>query len=94
MIEAVIIGIGINVSTSEFPGVLQNIATSLGLNNANRNQFIGEILKQLFLIIDEDFDLVLDEYKRSSCVLNKEIEFNLKGQNIWGLLMISMSLVI
>lgn len=85
MIEAIIIGIGINVSTSEFPSVLQNKATSLGLNNANRNQFIGEILKQLFLIIDEDFNLVLAEYKGSSCVLNKEIEFNLKGQKHMGI---------
>ena len=56
IIEAIIIGIGINVSTSEFPSELQNRATSLGLNNANRNQFIAEILRQLFSIIDENFD--------------------------------------
>lgn len=85
MIEAIIIGIGINVSTSEFPSELQNRATSLGLNNANRNQFIAEILRQLFSIIDEDFELVLAEYKRLSCVLDKEIEFNVKGQKYKGI---------
>ena len=85
MIEAIIIGIGINVSTSEFPSELQNRATSLGLNNVNRNQFIAEILRQLFSIIDEDFELVLAEYKRLSCVLDKEIEFNVKGQKYKGI---------
>lgn len=85
MIEAIIIGIGINVSTSKFPDELQNKATSLGLNGANRNQFIAEILKQLFAIINEDFNLVLVEYKELSCVLNKEIEFNIKGQRYNGI---------
>ncbi|WP_455684916.1 biotin--[acetyl-CoA-carboxylase] ligase [Thomasclavelia sp.] len=85
MIEAIIIGIGINVSTSKFPDELQNKAKSLGLNGANRNQFIAEILKQLFAIINEDFNLVLVEYKELSCVLNKEIEFNIKGQRYNGI---------
>ena len=55
MIEAIIIGIGINVSTDNFPLEIASIATSLGLQEANRNQFIAEILNQLFAIIDEDF---------------------------------------
>lgn len=84
MIEAVIIGIGINVSTKEFPDELQNKATSLNLDNANRNQFIAEILKQLFKIIDEDFAQVLVEYKNLSCVLNKNIEFTIKGRLFTG----------
>lgn len=84
MIEAIIIGIGINVSTKEFPDELQDKAASLNLDKANRNQFIAEILKQLFKIIDEDFKQILAEYKNLSCVLNKDIELTLKGQLYMG----------
>ena len=80
MIEAIIIGIGIN-----FPLEIASIATSLGLQEANRNQFIAEILNQLFAIIDEDFKLVLNEYRMASCVLHKQITFNQKGEQFTGL---------
>ena len=85
MIEAIIIGIGINVSTDNFPLEIASIATSLGLREANRNQFIAEILNQLFAIIDEDFKLVLNEYRMASCVLHKQITFNQKGEQFTGL---------
>ena len=85
MIEAIIIGIGINVSTDNFPLEIASIATSLGLQEANRNQFIAEILNQLFAIIDEDFKLVLNEYRMASCVLHKKITFNQKGEQFTGL---------
>ena len=85
MIEAIIIGIGINVSTDNFPLEIASIATSLGLQEANRNQFIAEILNQLFAIIDEDFKLVLNEYRMASCVLHKQITFNQKGEQFTGL---------
>lgn len=84
MIEAVIVGIGINVSTTDFPPELATIATSLGIQNANRNQFIAEILNQLFAIIDEDFETVLNEYRLASSVLHKEITFNQKGKVFTG----------
>lgn len=83
MIEAIIIGI--NVSTDNFPLEIASIATSLGLQEANRNQFIAEILNQLFAIIDEDFKLVLNEYRMASCVLHKQITFNQKGEQFTGL---------
>lgn len=85
MIEEIIIGIGINVSTDNFPLEIASIATSLGLQEANRNQFIAEILNQLFAIIDEDFKLVLNEYRMASCVLHKQITFNQKGEQFTGL---------
>lgn len=85
MIEAIIIGIGINVSTDNFPLEIASIATSLGLQEANHNQFIAEILNQLFAIIDEDFKLVLNEYRMASCVLHKQITFNQKGEQFTGL---------
>lgn len=85
MIEAIIIGIGINVSTDNFPLEIASIATSLGLQEANRNQFIAEILNQLFAIIDEDFKLVLNEYRMASCVLHKQITCNQKGEQFTGL---------
>ena len=85
MIEAIISGIGINVSTDNFPLEIASIATSLGLQEANRNQFIAEIINQLFAIIDEDFKLVLNEYRMASCILHKQITFNQKGEQFTGL---------
>ena len=93
MIEAIIIGIGINVSTDNFPLEIASIATSLGLQEANRNQFIAEILNQLFAIIDEDFKLVLNEYRMASCVLHKQITFNQKGEQFTGLMRFYMKQV-
>lgn len=86
MIEAVIIGIGINVSTTkdDFLDELKDVATSLGISNPNRNQFIGEILNQLFEVMTEDFSIVLNEYRQKSCILNKEIEFNKNEQIFTG----------
>ena len=80
MIEAIIIGIGINVSTKQFPEELLDKATSLGIENINRSKFIALIVNEILKIIDEDFDNVLNEYKDASCVLNKKVEFRYKGQ--------------
>ena len=77
MIEAIIIGIGINVSTKQFPEELLDKATSLGIENINRCKFIALIVNEIFKIIDEDFDNVLNEYKDASCVLNKKVEFQI-----------------
>lgn len=85
MVEAIIVGIGINVSTVDFPSELLDKATSLGLQTANRNQFIAEIINQLIAVFDEDFNSVLAQYKQSSCVLNKEIVFTKMGQNYTGI---------
>lgn len=78
--EAVIIGIGINISTSEFPEELLNKAASLNLNNINRNELIANIVNEILIVIEEDFNKILNEYKNASCVINKEIEFIYKGQ--------------
>lgn len=83
--QAVIIGIGINVSTDNFPDELENIATSLNLKSINRNELIANIVNEILTIIEEDFDVVLEEYRRFSCVINKQIEFIYKGQNCTGL---------
>lgn len=80
MIEAIIIGIGINVSTKQFPEELLDKATSLGIENINRSKFIALIVNEILKIIDEDFNNVLNEYKDASCVLNKKVEFRYKGQ--------------
>lgn len=80
MIEAIIIGIGINVSTKQFPKELLDKATSLGIENINRSKFIALIVNEIFKIMNEDFNNVLNEYKDASCILNKKIEFKYKGQ--------------
>lgn len=88
MIEAIIIGIGINVSTKQFPEELLDKATSLGIENINRSKFIALIVNEILKIIDEDFDNVLNEYKDASCVLNKKLNLDIKVKYITELLKI------
>lgn len=77
MIESIIVGIGINVSTTldDFPKELQNTATSLDFLQVNRNQFIASILHNFFNVIEEDDSSILQEYREKSCILHKTIHF-------------------
>lgn len=79
--KSIIIGVGINVSTSEFPGELQGNAGSLGVSASYRNKLVGEItnalLKLNFGALSED---ELAFYRERSCVLGKTINYFLNGQ--------------
>ena len=78
-VDAVIVGIGINLTTEEFPDELSNIATSIG-QNINRNYLASQIFIKLKSFCDalpsKDF---MNEYRRRSLVLGNKITFTRNG---------------
>ncbi len=77
-VEYVILGIGVNFSTSAFPTELAGIACSLQTekqSEAIRNKLIAEIITELSDYSDSlDNGKFIHEYKKLSCVLGKTIE--------------------
>ncbi len=80
-ISAIILGIGINVSTTkaQFPEELERVATSLACistgNQLSRNRILGNLINEILKIIKEiGSPELMEEYKARSAVLGKEIE--------------------
>ncbi len=77
-LDYIVIGIGINVTTDDFPPELSEIATSLQekLDGVivSRSKLIGEILNEMDVIIDDlENKSFLKEYKARSFILGSEI---------------------
>jgi len=79
--DGLIIGIGINISTTRFPDEIKNIAGSLNAKEVNRNVLIAEIFKR---VTDYTSDLqnpsYIEKYKNRCFVLGKEITFERNGK--------------
>lgn len=80
-VDSVVIGIGVNVFTEEFPREITEIAGSIGdvSSKLDRNRLIAEIINSLMrLFTTEDNRLVMsdyiDEYKKRSMVIGKRIK--------------------
>ena len=72
---AIIIGIGINITTEQFPEEIMSIADSLK-KNIDRNRLAAEIVKELQVLISELPDRTfIEEYRKRSCVLGREVTF-------------------
>lgn len=72
IIDGIVIGIGINVSTASFPQEIEDIATSLGTNE-DRNVIISSIVNNVLGVILDDTGDFISEYKEKSLVIGKEI---------------------
>jgi len=77
-----IIGIGINISTVEFPDDIKNIAISLNEYDLSRNELICEIVNNLYEYLDDDKyltkeakDEYMSFYKEHSIVIGREVEY-------------------
>lgn len=74
-IDSIIIGIGVNIETKDFPKELSDIATSVG-QALNRNELCAKITDNIIdmmkTIEDRKF---IEKYKSRSLVLNKEITY-------------------
>ncbi len=74
-IDAIIIGIGVNIDTKDFPKELSDIATSVG-QAVNRNELCAKITDNIIdmckTIDDRKF---IEKYKARSLVLNREITY-------------------
>ena len=77
-VSSVIIGIGMNIKTTEFPDDIPN-ASCLGAN-ISRADMIAEITKQLLVNISKDCEEFIDYYRAHSCVIGKEIVFIQNGK--------------
>lgn len=83
---AVIIGIGINCRHVPFPDEIKNIAGSLGIDTLSRSVLAGVLWKKLMRRTGDlaDPDL-MEEYRRRSAVLGKEITFTINDRVYTGI---------
>lgn len=73
-IEKLVIGVGINISTENFPDDIRNIAGSLD-KNPDRSIFAAEIVNNIRELLNQKSDEYLGEYRQKSNVLGKEIVY-------------------
>ena len=72
-VSGVVIGIGVNVTTSEFPKGVENAGA---LNaNINRAKFVAKIADELFEIAMNDYGTFIDYYRSHSMIIGKKIKF-------------------
>ncbi|MBR2590822.1 MAG: biotin--[Clostridia bacterium] len=80
-VESVVIGIGINVNTADFPEEISERAASLNDSALTRAALLNAVLKELLIICaQKDNEEVLKEYKAHSLVLGKQISFTRGGE--------------
>ncbi len=80
-----ILGIGINLTTSEFPEELQEIAGSLGAEELSVPTLIAAVVEELMPFIKEPSDHSwLEDYRKHSCVLGREITWIREGESYRG----------
>lgn len=79
-LEYVIVGIGINVATQkkDFPEELQNIATSIFLDESNKMPIRSKLIAEVLNNISQSYERMtdkeyLDEYRERSFLLGQEI---------------------
>lgn len=79
-LESVIVGIGINVSTASFPAELQDTAASLGDASITRAQLLNTAVEELVRVAEDlENPAIMEDYKRHSAVIGKEITFIKNG---------------
>ncbi len=76
--DAAIIGIGVNLSTTQVPDEISHIAGSLG-GHIDRNQLAALICTEIFDILDKEKKDVLSHYESRLFILGKEISFIKNG---------------
>ena len=83
----VVIGIGINLCTEQFPEELREKAgsldTALKLTNRQRCELAEEIAKRLLIALeDESRQSIMQKYRSRSCVIGKKITYISGGQEV------------
>ena len=81
-VQSVIVGIGINITTTEFPAELAQKAGSLEADELNRNRLAAEITGNLMALIATLPDkLFLYDYKSHSMVIGREVVYTAAGES-------------
>lgn len=74
-VDGLCIGIGVNISTTEFPDDIGTRAGSLG-EEIDRNLFVAKVTeKMIAFAADIEDRTYLDYYRKKSCVIGKEIKY-------------------
>lgn len=82
-IETVIIGIGINIRTEEFPEEIRGTAASINIKNLIRNQLIAEIVNEFYRLL-EDPSQYIDYYRDHHILQGKEVYYLYRGEKNYG----------
>ncbi len=78
-----IVGIGINLYSAVFPAELEQIAGDLGADEAEREEVLLAILRELAPFTEHPEDKSYwEEYRKHSCVLGKQIVYLQNGKAI------------
>lgn len=77
-VDSVIIGIGINISTDDFP---QSVSQAGSLDTkVNRNALVAEIADELVRIAGSNYNTFIDYYRSHSYVIGRRINFIQNGK--------------
>lgn len=79
VVESVIIGIGMNISTKEFPTDVEG-AGSLNVN-VDKNKLVAEITNEMLNIAGGDYQSFIDYYRFHSLVIGQKIVYKQNGRN-------------
>lgn len=82
-VDNVVVGIGVNLTTDDFPTEIQNKAGALNVN-ISRNRMAAEIIAQLYRCLERSREKNLEDYKAHSLVLGKEVHFIQNGASRSG----------
>ncbi|MFI3167715.1 MAG: biotin--[acetyl-CoA-carboxylase] ligase [Bacillota bacterium] len=78
-LSEVIVGIGINLETTDFPDDIATKAGSLGAV-CNHNKIIGEIMNEFFKTLSLSTKEIIKLYSENSMVLGNHVEFLWEGK--------------
>ena len=84
----VVVGVGVNISTADFPSELENIATSLTTERVDGvapllGEAIGSELLDIYADVCEGGSFI-EEYRARSMVLGKQITYFVNGESTTG----------
>lgn len=82
-IESIVVGIGINLSTDDFPDGIKKKAGSLG-ESLSRSRTAAAVIERLFACLNRSREENIEDYKRHSLVLGMEVEFEKNGVKCVG----------
>lgn len=77
--DAVLIGIGINLSTEDFPEDIENTASSLEIQDIDKGRLALKISEEIIKITKENSADIIAEYKTLSAVLGEDIYYIKNG---------------
>ncbi len=86
-VQAIVIGIGLNISTSnsDFPDELSKIAGSLNPENISRNIIVAQLINEVLAVyLDGDDNLLMDEYRQRCFLIGREITYFRNGVSCLG----------